>query len=386
MSKSIQETGDVFNIPEKACENIGELIKSPKFKQFLKYYNNLRKSQIQQRKMEMDTARKTKKRPLGLDDISLDQPWQDVTESDLLQNYHMALDAYNVWKELELCGKVEPIAKVQTLVRQMLDGAREREVERILPQEEVIERFQKLGIDIQQTHTEWNQFYASNTDLKKLLAQTGQISSKAKYTLPMPQITEGAMQAFEKAFTEKRIDTVMIDDARLGNRDIYTAHFQETAGEYIDQALPIVPQKVRNPKSADSIKKARPNNKRPLPSVRFVGFKFSPKDLVNTTKNRFTDNVSKDPGVGIREFTTLVNLLARYSAQDITTLNEFTRIESRESGGAAAGATLNNVNPDGTVLTVFYDATSKSLTFNEVRPDELEGFSFPRQTIQSDLA
>jgi hypothetical protein len=194
------------------------------------------------------------------------------------------------------------------------------------------------------------------------------------------------MQAFEKAFTEKRIDTVMIDDARLGNRDIYTAHFQETAGEYIDQALPIVPQKVRNPKSADSIKKARPNNKRPLPSVRFVGFKFSPKDLVNTTKNRFTDNVSKDPGVGIMEFTTLVNLLARYSAQDITTLNEFTRIESRESGGAAAGATLNNVNPDGTVLTVFYDATSKSLTFNEVRPDELEGFSFPRQTIQSDLA
>ncbi|MCC7197280.1 hypothetical protein IT413_03765 [Candidatus Peregrinibacteria bacterium] len=393
MPKDTIETQDVFNVPDQICDTVWEMVKSPKFRQFLKYYNNLRKSQIKQTKARA-SGRAVKDSP-ELEDLLLDQEWQEVTSGDLFNNYDKAMDAYSVWKDLELRGKVEPISQVQTLVREMVDSARERSVDRILPEQEMKERFQKLGIDIQKVSAEWEHFYTSNKNFRRMLVQAGQMADKEKYSLPIPEISEGAMQAFEKAFAENRIDSVMIDDARLNNEDMYQAHFGKAIEAEVGEALPIAPQKVGNPKSAASIKKARPKHLTQLPTVRVVGYKFSPQGRERNATNgsyKFTDDLQKSPGSGVMEFTTLMNLIAKYSQEGGRKLSEFTSWDYYDGnscvGGAQVSTILNNVNPDGTVLlaTITNSSEEVDVSIQNVKPDQLVGNSFARPTIQSDLA
>ena len=78
---------------------------------------------------------------------------------------------------------------------------------KILSEEEITARFNKLGIDIQKTLSTWHDFYWRKN--------YGEYEFGTSYTLPMPTLTAEAMEALEEAWFQGDIDTIMIDDARL---------------------------------------------------------------------------------------------------------------------------------------------------------------------------
>lgn len=77
------------------------------------------------------------------------------------------------------------------------------ELEQILSETELVERFDALGFELPVLHDMWTEYYAKNLYLKP-----GDI-------LEIPDVTEGAMQAFEAGVCEGRIDTIMFDYARF---------------------------------------------------------------------------------------------------------------------------------------------------------------------------
>lgn len=83
---------------------------------------------------------------------------------------------------------------------------------RILSPREMVERFKKLRIDLLQLIKSWQIFYYNQPRFAK--AVTKATFSKA-YSLVMPAVSEQAMQAFEKAYRSGKINTFMIDDARV---------------------------------------------------------------------------------------------------------------------------------------------------------------------------
>ncbi len=99
------------------------------------------------------------------------------------------------------------------------NGKPEKQVETVpnphrqLSQRELNSRLRKLGIDLPQLMMDWENFYHSRNFGNAVKRNMGQ----SEYFLPTPAVTHQAMETFEKAFKEGRIDRFMIDDARIGD-------------------------------------------------------------------------------------------------------------------------------------------------------------------------
>ncbi len=84
---------------------------------------------------------------------------------------------------------------------------------RMLSAAEILQRFKKLGVDFYKMMKEWESFYATH----RFGQRVKKLSRDENYQLPVPSITNKAMEAFEQAHREGHINTFMIDDARVAD-------------------------------------------------------------------------------------------------------------------------------------------------------------------------
>ncbi|HLG25529.1 MAG TPA: hypothetical protein VI588_01900 [Candidatus Gracilibacteria bacterium] len=84
----------------------------------------------------------------------------------------------------------------------------QRKPDHPLDPDEMKERFSEVGVDVKALVEKWTPFYMAKGYREKLGDQ---------YKVEVPRITESAMRAFEIGFENGTIDTVMLDDARIGD-------------------------------------------------------------------------------------------------------------------------------------------------------------------------
>lgn len=111
---------------------------------------------------------------------------------------------------------------------------------RLLSEDEIIDGFADLGIDIIETLDSWFQFYWRTHYGEKKFGED--------YELPLPDMTFKAMEAFKLAWIRGEIDTIMIDDARLRDGETLKSFQPKTSRatrNKCDQFRPVAPESMK---------------------------------------------------------------------------------------------------------------------------------------------
>ncbi|MCA9373540.1 hypothetical protein KC725_00085 [Candidatus Peregrinibacteria bacterium] len=128
-----------------------------------------------------------------------------------------------------------------TIAEEEVDQSDEYYDYELLTEEEITDRFSDLGINIQKILSEWHDFY-----WRKHYAER-EIGSN--YSLPLPDMTEEAMNAFERAWIRGDIDTIMIDDSRIKDGKALKYLQTKTSRKTVitcDQFRPISPESMQD--------------------------------------------------------------------------------------------------------------------------------------------
>jgi len=203
------------------CESPADLFVSRKFKTFLALYNRQNKTKV------------------------------DVQQ--ILGNYDVAKDVYEFARNCSVPGgtTMRIIEDIHTLALEILAEVKERHLDRVLPQVELIERMDQMGFDIEQIA---RSIAETNTEsgYGEALKEAGVLGEREDYTLPLPAITEEKMRILEAAHENNKFDEVFIDDARLTDKETFLLHPPSGARRpdkrmvaHVGESIPISPEGLK---------------------------------------------------------------------------------------------------------------------------------------------
>lgn len=188
-----------FNIEQQDfCQTRFELLESPKFRQFLRLYN----------------------RQMG----KKDPTHQPVRLADVT-SYNTAKKLYDYWEQIQVSGQVKAITGVQDYIRRLMEEMRYTDSCRTLGQKETEIRLGNIGINLPLIHRKAEAFY-KDLGFEEALQKVGILAKGEPYTLPLPELDEAAMQIIERSFALGYADSLFIDDSRLTDREMVAWYFR----------------------------------------------------------------------------------------------------------------------------------------------------------------
>lgn len=311
-----------------------------------------------------------------------------IEVSDIINDYALAMDVYKFAKNCRVPGKTTfgIIGNIQSLATEVLAEIKERDAERVLSAYEVIERFDELGIDLDQIRMH---IQAANelAGYGKALQESGVLKPHQDYLLPIPEITEEQMRTLEIAFKNMKVDEVFIDDARLTEEETFALHAPSTKSgsdpkihQHVAVSLPLTKEdfekvsKELDPENQDDkvvkdlFKSAR-TDKEPVRKVRLLAFhsgmgmdnhesmgQFSGgclREGLDTTDDRHP--ISLGTYLRMTRFYRDTNPILAQKMKDIYLTQDGNKHEQYE------GETLlNNIDPEGRAILLSNDSYSRN--------------------------
>jgi|GEM_PF-4759031 len=326
------EDAHTLELPDKVtCQTPEQLLASKDFKRFLATYN--------------------KQNP--------DKKIASV--QDLAQNFNMATELYNFWLQTEAKGQVKVIADIHGLVQKCLEQVKRVDKERQLENHEIQDRFGELKVLILSIVEDWRKFYEKSGYSKEAKSIDGQDNN-----FYLPNITEGEMQAFEKAFASGKIDRVMLDDDRVPFAGTYNkfSPSKTMADTFTHESMIMV--RAIDPKGLPTTdtKTLYKQAQRQVANrgIRLVGYKSElPPNHQHTQV--FKDEIAEDETMDMMDIGTVMRLLAylqkehqrdrklKKSANLKTDYQAFTEYDE-SVGGYQVDTLANGVFPNGEVARV----------------------------------
>ncbi len=197
------------------CSSPGDLFVSKKFETFLALYNRKNKT--------------------------------DISVKDIINDYSLALEVWDFARNSNVAGgsPMRVAADICSLVEEILAEVKLRDTGRVLPENELLDRFEELGVDIEKIRKQTESFNSA-AGVGEALKVEGVLGENEEYSLPMPAITEAEMKILEEAFANYKVNQIHIDDARLTDTETYIwmsgaankKNAQKTC-EHIDESLPL---------------------------------------------------------------------------------------------------------------------------------------------------
>lgn len=208
---------------------------------------------------------------------------------------------------------------------------------RQLSQRELTSRLRKLGIDLQQLIMDWENYYQSRSFGNVVKRNMGQ----QEYFLPMPAVTHQAMEAFEKAFRDGRINRCMIDDARVGDGATIRAFERKTLKRF---------KQINNYGSVSEAETFLDRTTVTPPIVRLVGYStqhtvFNPKAIAEQSAGGPYEST-----MGLGTYLRLYHYLAAEEPHQLHSIKSYTLKGS--SLLRPRTVLLNNKTDDNRVLTL----------------------------------
>ncbi len=312
-----------------------------------------------------------------------------ATPESVSVSFHDFERVREYFERFKVQGKPRDIQTLMHLIDET--GARVKKLDTTykLPEAEVRERFAKLGIDIEKKRKEWSDFYRKQ-NYKSALVKSGVTGKNEPYTLPMPEICEAEMQAFEEALKTNPGMEIMIDDARLIPSETFN-HFQHRPNTKTDaitsvrlvQALPVTPRMAMEyvqEKNKDGVAMEDIDPTSALQELHKRLLEDYNNDLhrgvrlvAYQPKARFAywgfgqgeDGMAKESeragkSVEFMEIGTCMRLCKYLEAKGESSLYQFQNYENgREQGYVPLSTTTANISPDGQVFDIEYDERIK---------------------------
>lgn len=341
-----------------------------------------------------------------------------VTAQSLVRSFRDFERTRAYFERYKVLGSPRDIQRLMALVDELGDQVKRVDTGYKLPREEVTERFAGLGVDIEKKRTEWERFYRK-AGYKKGLVVNGVMEEDEAYELPMPEICEAEMRAFEEVLKMNRGMEVMVDDARLTPSETFN-FFQRRKNKKNDpvtsvrlvQALPVTPQMVQKyAETKDdqgiSVDELDPvSSMRDLHSalladyendlhrgVRLVAFdpeaKFAYWGIGNSKKGIVNEAERVKGSIQFMEIGTYMRVckFLETCGGDMT-LYKFQNYEDhREQGYIPLTTMTANIAPDGKVFAVNYVPNSKRFDIRKVDPSgkDLHFGDIVREVVQTKI-
>lgn len=152
-----------------------------------------------------------------------DSSWEDVPIAALNENAKMAQGVEALWNEEALVfGKNRDIQAINALIHKSVRIIESNDVERTLNENEILDRFEAMGVNIENIRKKCEDFYQKE-GFADLLKKAGTLAKKEEYQISLPTLTEAEMQQIEKAYAQGKIDTFFFYDGRVETMEVIEA-------------------------------------------------------------------------------------------------------------------------------------------------------------------
>ncbi len=178
----------------------------------------------------------------------------DISVKDIVCDYSLALEVWNFARNSNVAGgsPMRVATDISSLVGEILAEVKIRDTGRVLPENELLDRFEELGVDVEKIRKTTESFNAA-AGYGEALKVAGVLGKKEEYSLPMPALTEAEMKILEEAFNSHQAGQIHIDDARLTDTETYVLmsgtankkNAQKTC-EHIENSLPLCNRQFEN--------------------------------------------------------------------------------------------------------------------------------------------
>lgn len=137
--------------------------------------------------------------------------WQPVEVDDVINNYQLAEEVYQLWQTVNIEGQAGTVGELQNLIHEALNDIREQDPSRLITGKELADRFKALGIPDFAKHVDAHQNFYAQSGYHDIVGELrGHMPS---FTLP--RITEGQMSQLEEGMSAGIINRIFIDDPSL---------------------------------------------------------------------------------------------------------------------------------------------------------------------------
>lgn len=310
----------------------------------------------------------------------------DVTPARILEDAEVAREIFDIFlHEAEIQGGTGDVEQLIQSARRVLGIIESQDVERILEEQELKDRFEALGINLDLVRKSGEKIMKKRGVLS-LLRKAGILGAKEKYSLPFPEISEGDMQDLEAAFELGILDTVIIDDARLNLEETIEV-FAPQAGlspkNIAKLARPLDEDILKAATSREELEEARREAKASERKVQLVAFRRPQEQKEAYTrpdKKAFLSDLPRN-GLTPLELGTYLRLNEYLQQADEEAWGAFRWKEYYEAGVSVAGiprsSLVNNVLPDGRVVmvshpNVSFGSTKEQMMIEAVNPEKGE--------------